>query len=457
VSLLLEALKKAEKAKEEAQKRAREGEPEPAGELRLADEPPAAGEEKRVVTRDELPPITAPLEIQSEDIGAAASTRGAGGLPPQGAARPAAGAARAKADPQGAQRAAARKPFEAKVREPNPRMPFYITVGVLGTACVATVVYFWIQLRPPTSLYIANAKPQPAAETPAAQPAPQVRSAPDAGSGAIPGLPGVAPQAIEAKPAAPPPPPKMAAAPRTPSEGESRAAPRREPPVEPRATVRARPRPAESAAQSAPAPQSIRTTVTQSRPQPRIHPSVSSGYAAYQAGDMERARLDYESALRDEPANRDALLGLAAVETRARRFGAAEALYRQLLQADPRDPHAQAGLLGLRAAQIDPVSAESRLKGLIAGDTAESVLYFSLGNQYAQQARWAEAQQAYARAAALDGDNPDFAYNHAVSLEHSKQPQAALQEYRRALVLGLKRTASFDPAAAQSRVQALAR
>jgi tetratricopeptide (TPR) repeat protein len=172
---------------------------------------------------------------------------------------------------------------------------------------------------------------------------------------------------------------------------------------------------------------------------------------------MDRARRDYESALADEPANRDALLGLAAVETRAQRVPMAEALYRRVLQIDPRDPHAQAGLLGLRAAQSDPVSAESRLKGLIANDSAESVLYFSLGNQYAQQSRWAEAQQAYAKAAGMDPENADFAYNHAVSLEQMKQPAAALQQYRRALVLGLRRTSSFDPASAQARVQALSR
>jgi len=184
---------------------------------------------------------------------------------------------------------------------------------------------------------------------------------------------------------------------------------------------------------------------------------VASAYAAYQAGDMERARRDYEAALREEPANRDALLGLAAVETRAQRFPVADALYRRVLEGDPRNPYAQAGLLGLRAAETDPVGAESHLKGMIATDASESVLYFTLGNQYAQQGRWPEARGAYAKAASMDPDNPDFAYNFAVSLEHNRQPLDALQQYRRALVLSLQRTASFDPAAAQLRVQALSR
>ena len=74
-----------------------------------------------------------------------------------------------------------------------------------------------------------------------------------------------------------------------------------------------------------------------------MNASVAAGYAAYQAGDFERARADYERALQEEPGNRDALLGLAAVETRMQHFNTAEALYRQILLADPRDAYAAGG------------------------------------------------------------------------------------------------------------------
>jgi uncharacterized protein HemY len=112
-------------------------------------------------------------------------------------------------------------------------------------------------------------------------------------------------------------------------------------------------------------------------------------------------------------------------------------------------------LLALRAQKMDPVAAESRVKGLLAVEPEEGVLHFTLGNQYAQQSRWPEAQLAYAKAAAMNPENPDYAFNLAVSLEHLRQPQPALQQYRRALALALQRTASFDPAAAQARVQQL--
>jgi hypothetical protein len=101
MSLLLEALKKAEKAKEEAQRRVRGSD----GTLSLeatAEVRPL--EEKRVLTRDELPSISTPLEILSDDLTAKAS--------PESAPRPQTSARHP--DPQASERATARHVFEAK-------------------------------------------------------------------------------------------------------------------------------------------------------------------------------------------------------------------------------------------------------------------------------------------------------------------------------------------------------
>ena len=51
--------------------------------------------------------------------------------------------------------------------------------------------------------------------------------------------------------------------------------------------------------------------MTVSQRGPQIHPLVASGYAAFLAGDLTKAREDYQQVLREEPANRDALLGIA--------------------------------------------------------------------------------------------------------------------------------------------------
>ena len=461
MSLLLEALKKAEKAKEDAQRLARGGDAagEPAASVFDA-EATVAAEGKHVMRRDELPDISAPLEILSDDLRPAAQPRSAAplglaladdpaslaaperkGTPPRATSRPA--SSTASADTAGTDRAAARKVFEAKFKEPNPRLPFFIAIGVLGAFAVGIVIYFWIQLRPPPSLVNTN-PPRSASEKPVESAAQKSATAAAAQArpepAAIPGLPGSTPPraAAAAEPADSP-------APATPAPAPALAASPAKPAVS-SGTPRSRP-----AAKNDDRPFSV------SRSGPQIHPQVTAGYAAYQAGDLVKARAEYEQVLREEPANRDALLGLAAVEMRAQRYDLSDTYYQRILRADPRNPHAQAGLLALRSQQLDPVLVESRVKSLLATDREANVLYFTLGNQYAQQGRWAEAQQAYFKAFATDPDNADYAFNLAVSLDQLHQPNLALEYYRRALVLAEKRSASFAPEAARARVQQLSR
>jgi tetratricopeptide (TPR) repeat protein len=433
MSLLLEALKKAEKAKEEAQRRTRS---EPAD----APKPGAESPAEPVRTRDQLPDIRQPLEILGEEP---APNRGelALALAEEKPAReptaaPSKPAKPSKPESQAAERAAARKVFEAKFKEPNPRLPFFITMGALGAFAIGTVVYFWIQLQPPPALVNAN-PPRPGGEaqvataTPPAAPAAPAPAAPSA----IPGLPGgaVTPQAPRAEaPVKPAPQPAT-----RPAEIPRVEVPRLQP--APRRTE-----PAE-------------TEIRSSRAAPQVHPSVSSGYAAYVGGDLGTARTDYQQALREEPSNRDALLGLAALDVRAGRFEAAEGAYLRLLQSDPRDAHAQAALIALRGGRVDPVAAESRVKSMLADNPGAHVLNFTLGNQFAQQGRWAEAQQEYFKAFAAEPDNADFAYNLAVSLDHLRQPRLALEYYKRALALAKARGASFDFVAAETRAAQLGR
>jgi tetratricopeptide (TPR) repeat protein len=469
MSLLLEALKKAEKAKEEAQRRASgeltpaESAPSsPAAALAAPAPAPASGPSANVLTRDKLPDISTPLEIVTDDL-PGAQTVAEPTLEPLGPAAkrpeaPAAGQAPARrgaprADDAG--RATAKKVFEAKFREPNPRMPFYITVGVLGLFAVGTVVYFWYQLRPPPAL--VNANPPRPAETAVA--ATEVRPSPvapvaaaAAREPAIPGLPGSpepparasAPAALPATPAVPAAGPARPFA-RAPSEPLEAAAPREEPrrlaPAEPKL--------------AAAGPLERQPIV--SRAVAQVNPRVESGYAAYVAGDMTKARADYEEALRDEPGNRDALLGIAALDVRGGRYEAAEALYLRALQINPRDAEAEAALLALRAGRSDPLATESRVKTLLAADPGAHALNFTLGNQFAQQDRWAEAQREYLKAYVAEPDNADFAYNVAVSFDHLHQGSQALDYYRRAITLAERRGASFDLAAARARAAQLGR
>jgi|CXWL01.1.fsa_nt_gi tetratricopeptide (TPR) repeat protein len=467
MSLLLEALKKAEKAKEEAQRRAKDGgaEPEPSV---FDTEATVATDGRHIMRRDELPDISAPLEILSDDIRPSPQPKPAAPLelmvavdepaperaaaPRRAAARPSAGA---PADSSTNERAAAQKVFEAKFREPNPRLPFFITMGLLGAFAVGTAIYFYIQLRPPPSLVNTNPARSPSekpVEVGAKSAAPAATAPVGAGPGAIPGLPGGStPAPAAALPAAPavPAAPAGSAKPAPAAPAVSAEVPAASPAPLPKPAARIG-----GAARSRPVPDEERP-VSVTRGATQIHPQVSAGYAAYQAGDLAKARTEYQQVLREESANRDALLGLAAIEMRAQRYDLAHGYYQRILQTDPRDPYAQAGLLALRSEQLDPVLVESRVKSLLAADREANVLYFTLGNQYAQQGRWAEAQQAYFKAFATDPDNADYAFNVAVSLDQLRQPKLALEYYRRALALAEKRSASFALETARTRVQQL--
>jgi tetratricopeptide (TPR) repeat protein len=453
MSLLLEALKKAEKAKEEAQRRA-SGEPQPA---EAAAPGTVAAETKAVVTRDRLPDIPTPLEIVSDDLTRVRTQETPTLEPLEPVAKPAPPPAappprRGAPSTDEAGRATAKKVFEAKFREPNPRMPFYISVVVLGLFAAGTVIYFWYQLRPPYPL--VNLNPPPAGDVLAA---PAQGASPAAATSAaaaparersIPGLPGSPADVSAAKaparsatPAIPASPGPAAPAARAPAAMADPAAPREEPRLAPRAPAL----PATSA-RSTPAA----STLT-------VNPQVESGYTAYVAGDLAKARAEYEEALRAEPGNRDALLGLGALDVRAGHYESAEALYLRVLQADPRDPEAQAALLSLRAGRSDPLATESRVKSLLATEPDAHALNFTLGNQLAQQNRWEEAQREYLKAYAAEPGNADFAYNVAVSFDHLHQGARAREYYERALALARTGGASFDVAAAQARVAQLGR
>jgi tetratricopeptide (TPR) repeat protein len=202
---------------------------------------------------------------------------------------------------------------------------------------------------------------------------------------------------------------------------------------------------------AAPEPESpIRITTARLK----VHPQVASAYQAFQAGDLATALRDYRQVLKTEPKNADALHGLAAISLREGRFEAAENLYLRILEADPKDNAAQAGLIGLRG-QVDPIQSESRLKTLLASQPESPFLNFALGNLYAQQGRWNDAQQAYFRAYSADGENPDYQFNLAVSLDQLRQPKLALQYYQGALAAAAQRPAAFDRSQVAGRVSEL--
>jgi tetratricopeptide (TPR) repeat protein len=182
--------------------------------------------------------------------------------------------------------------------------------------------------------------------------------------------------------------------------------------------------------------------------------TVLDGYQALEQGRLDDAERLYRQSLAADARNVDAMLGLAATLAQKHQGDAASRLYMRVLEQDPRNTYAQAGLLNI-AGRADPGAAETRLKQLIAAEPS-AFLYFALGNLYSERNQWAAAQNAYFQAHNLDPDNPDYAFNLAVGLEHVSQPKIALDYYRRAVALAQARGhAQFELARVENRIRSL--
>ncbi|GAB1412740.1 hypothetical protein MASR1M97_14760 [Candidatus Desulfobacillus denitrificans] len=294
--------------------------------------------------------------------------------------------------------------------------------------------WLWWQLQPKGGLSASPATSR--------SPATARSPAPIAAAPATPPQPTAAPPQPTAAPAA------AAAAPQEAARVEAKAA--AVPPALTFAEKRPAPKPAPAPA-AAPEPESpIRITTGRLQ----VNPQVASAWQAFQSGDLAAAQRNYQAVLKSEPKNVDALHGLAAIGLREGQPEAAEAYYLRILEADPKDSAAQAGLIGLRG-QVDPTQSESRLKNLLAGQPDSPTLNFALGNLYAQQGRWNDAQQAYFRAFAGDGENPDYQFNLAISLDQLRQPKLALQYYQGALAAAAQRPAAFDRKQVAARISEL--
>lgn len=179
---------------------------------------------------------------------------------------------------------------------------------------------------------------------------------------------------------------------------------------------------------------------------------VNDAYASYQKGDYADAKAKYEKVLKEFPDSRDGLLGLGAIAMREGDWQHGFEVYSRLLTIDPTNSIAKAALINLvgNSGQAD---RESAIKLMLNENPESSYLYFSLGNVYASQLRWAEAQQAYFDAYRYDSTNPNYALNLAIALDRMGQRETALDYYNTALKLASGKQVGFDEAQVTSRIE----
>jgi tetratricopeptide (TPR) repeat protein len=262
--------------------------------------------------------------------------------------------------------------------------------------------------------------------------------------------PSLAPAAARPPSAVPPAPPKPVAEAKAETPQPPAAAPTESPAPAKAAAIQEPPPPAKER----PADSPIR--IQRESRQASVNPVLVQAYEAYNRGDLATASTLYRQVAAADPDSRDARLGLAAIAMQNNKPEEAAAIYARLLQRDPRDAAAHAGLAALSGAE-DAQAQETRLKLLLSRDPQADALHFALGSVYAKQSRWAEAQQSYFNAFAAAPANPDYAYNLAVSLDMLGQYRLAAEHYEKALALAPSHPHRFAPEAASTRLTALRR
>ena len=409
MSLLMDALRRAETSKQEAVRASVGGEVGP-----------ARGEKLSLEPRFPLPP-EANIEPLPESTNRLNTVDAELALTPISATphiKPTPAAAIEKPTDQ-TERDAVRNAFTAKLaNKPPSRRLIWLILGMLGIAALAMGAYVWFQVSNLGGNMLA---PPPPSVTTA--PPPTIYVAPTTPDSPPPVLPPSHPSTAAISPD---------------SFAHPVFSPARSTSIPARAA--AAPEKASGAA----------IHLTRTHPEPDAN--LLRGQSNIQRNQMDLARQDFEQALRRDPNSTDALLALAAIARHQGRPGDTERLNQQALLANPGDPAVQAAVLSGAVAAADPQTTESRLKSLLAAQPESAPLNFTLGNLYARQQRWAEAQQVYFNAVAADSDHPDYLFNLAVSLDHIRQSRPAAQHYRLALEAANKRPAAFDGAQVQKRL-----
>ena len=194
-------------------------------------------------------------------------------------------------------------------------------------------------------------------------------------------------------------------------------------------------------------------SVTKSKAQPSVNPTLMSAYEAYNAGKDSEAQKLYKQVLQHDVRNVDALLGMGAIAQRQGRAADANGWYGKVLEVEPRNNIAQAALIDSQP-QGNELNNETHLKNMLAKQPDDANLHVALGNLYAEQNQWPAAQQAYFEAYRLHA-SADNAFNLAVSLDQMGKPKLALPYYQRALALAQTGSNGIDKAALEARIAAI--
>ena len=325
---------------------------------------------------------------------------------------------------------------QTPVAKPKGRMRVWVWSMLAALLAAVALAVYWINSMGAGLNPAPQAQPmQPAAQPPASAAAP-VLPAPVASSAAAPAADAV-PVTATATPQAKARPRNTGRAPTNEPGGESASGTATAPPSAPKAVAAGRNVPSVN----------VRTTGAN---------VLEAGYAALKAGRLEEAADNYIEALKAQPDQRDALLGLAYIAHKTGRRDDARTLYERVLRQDPDQPEALAGLASLEGAS-DAVTGSTRARDVVERHPESAPALAALGALLVKEGRLAEARLAFARAQALEPQQAVYAYNLAVALDRLHQYEAARGFYERALNLADAQSAEpgFSRSSAKQRLDQL--
>ena len=186
----------------------------------------------------------------------------------------------------------------------------------------------------------------------------------------------------------------------------------------------------------------------------RVSDMLDAAWLSYDSGNYEKAKSKYHEVLLLEKENRDALLGLGAIAVIQKNNLVAREIYLSVLEQDPRNSMATAGLAQLHD-ESSLKSDEEYLLSVLKKNPGAQHLSFALGNNYALQNRWKSAQQYYFDAWQSDPENADYIFNLAVSMDQLNKLPQAISFYKDSLIKSESKQVSFSREAVRKRINEL--
>jgi Flp pilus assembly protein TadD len=184
-----------------------------------------------------------------------------------------------------------------------------------------------------------------------------------------------------------------------------------------------------------------------------VDPEVMRGYKALQLNQFSQAREAYSLVLGRNPTQRDALLGIAYAHYALGDTTQAISTLRQLVNLYPRDSDAISALFLIAGGDLQ--EQETRIKQMLERSERPAGLHYALGVIYFEQSRFGEAERAFDRAFSMDPEQPDYAYNLAITLDRLGRLREASRLYVAALNLANQTSSVFSRDIARNRLRVL--